>query len=325
MLTGCRRGAVPAALVAGGPAAAARELARLVEAFGRDNVAVELFDHNTPLDEARNDALAALGTRAGVDLVATTNAHYATPSGYALATALAAVRARRSLEEVDGWLPAWAGASLRSGAEQARRFRRYPGVVETAARLGRECAFDLRLIAPGLPPFPVPPGTDEAGYLRTLVEVGGTRRYGRRGAARVSGAWEAIDRELGIIEALGFPGYFLVVWDIVEFCRRENIFCQGRGSAANSAVCYALGITNADAVALGLLFERFLSPARDGPPDIDLDIESGRRDEVIAYVYDRYGREHAAQVANVITYRPRPWQKMFSRRQNSTMYQTTRK
>ncbi len=122
---------------------------------------------------------------------------------------------------------------------------------------------------------------------------------------RVPGAWSAIDRELGIIEALGFPGYFLVVWDIVEFCRRSNIFCQGRGSAANSAVCYALGITNADAVALGLLFERFLSPARDGPPDIDLDIESGRRDEVIAYVYARYGREHAAQVANVITYRPR--------------------
>jgi error-prone DNA polymerase len=305
VLTGCRRGAVPAALLAQGPAAAGRELARLVEAFGRDNVVVELFDHNTPLDEARNDVLAELAIRAGVGLVATTNAHYATPTGYVLATALAAVRARRSLEEVDGWLPPWAGASLRSGAEQARRFRRYPGAVEAATELGRSCAFDLRLIAPGLPPFPVPDGADEAGFLRTLVEAGGTRRYGPRGAERVAGAWEAIDRELGIIEMLGFPGYFLVVWDIVEFCRRANIFCQGRGSAANSAVCYALGITNADAVALGLLFERFLSPARDGPPDIDLDIESGRRDEVISYVYDRYGREHAAQVANVITYRPR--------------------
>jgi len=305
VLTGCRRGAVPAALLAGGPAVAARELARLVEAFGRDNVVVELFDHGTPLDEARNDALATLGIRAGLGVVATTNAHYATPSRYALATALAAVRARRSLEEVDGWLPAWAGAALRSGAEQARRFRRYPGAVEAAAELGRVCAFDLRLIAPGLPPFLVPNGTDEAGFLRTLVEAGGTRRYGPRGAARVPGAWEAIDRELGVIEMLGFPGYFLVVWDIVEFCRRANIFCQGRGSAANSAVCFALGITNADAVGLGLLFERFLSPARDGPPDIDLDIESGRRDEVIAYVYDRYGREHAAQVANVVTYRPR--------------------
>ena len=106
-----------------------------------------------------------------------------------------------------------------------------------------------------------------------------------------------------MIEQLGFPGYFLVVWDIVEFCRRADIFCQGRGCAANSAVCYALGITKADAVSLGLLFERFLSPERDGPPDIDIDIESDRREEVIQYVYERYGRHHTAQVANVITYR----------------------
>ena len=108
-----------------------------------------------------------------------------------------------------------------------------------------------------------------------------------------------------MIGQLGFAGYFLVVWDIAQVCRRLNIYCQGRGSAANSAVCYALGVTNVDAVDLGLLFERFLSPARDGPPDIDVDIESGRREEVIQYVYERYGRRHAAQVANVITYRPR--------------------
>ena len=119
------------------------------------------------------------------------------------------------------------------------------------------------------------------------------------------GAWAQLDRELAIIGALGFPGYFLTVWDIVAFCRDKDIFCQGRGSAATSAVCYALGITNVDAVTLGLLFERFLSPARDGPPDIDVDIESGRREEVIQYVYERYGRLHAAQVANVITYRSR--------------------
>src|SRR4029079_16669799 len=105
--------------------------------------------------------------------------------------------------------------------------------------------------------------------------------------------------------ALNFPGYFLVVWDIVEFCRREDILCQGRGSAANSGVGYALGVTKADAVKLGLLFERFLSPERDGPPDIDLDIESDRREEAIQYVYQRYGRHHTAQVANVITYRAR--------------------
>ena len=115
--------------------------------------------------------------------------------------------------------------------------------------------------------------------------------------------WRQIDHELSVIKTLGFAGYFLTVWDITEFCRTHDIYCQGRGSAANSAVCYSLGITNADAVALNLFFERFLSPARDGPPDIDVDIESGRREEVIQYVYERYGRHHAAQVAAVITYR----------------------
>ena len=117
--------------------------------------------------------------------------------------------------------------------------------------------------------------------------------------------WGQIDHELELIEQLNFPGYFLTVWDIVEFCRRADIYCQGRGSAANSVVCYVLGITKADAWALGLLFERFLSPERDGPPDIDIDIESDRREEAIQYVYERYGREHTAQVANVITYRAR--------------------
>ncbi len=305
VLTGCRQGTVPAALVRDGPAAASRELAQLTDAFGRANVAVELWDHGDPLDSARNDALAEVALRAGVDVVASNNVHYATPARRPLATALAAVGARRSLDEADGWLPGGAGAHLRSGAEQARRFARYPGVVQRAAELGRGCAFDLKLVAPNLPPFPCPPGHDEMSYLRLLTEHGAARptRYGPRAAERVRGAYEQIDHELDLIEVLGFPGYFLIVWDIVRFCREADIYCQGRGSAANSAVCYALDVTKADAVALGLLFERFLSPERDGPPDIDLDIESGRREEVIQYVYDRYGRQYAAQVANVITYR----------------------
>ncbi|MGH9247066.1 MAG: error-prone DNA polymerase [Acidimicrobiales bacterium] len=305
VLTGCRKGTVPAALVRDGPAAAARALADLVALFGTGNVFVELWDHGDPLDSARNDALAQLADRAGVETVATNNVHYATPSRRRLATALAAVRARRSLDELDGWLPAAATAHLRSGAEQARRFLRYPGVVERAAELGRACAFDLTLVAPELPPYPCPDGLDEMAYLRRLVAEGAAHRYGPRTAERIPGAYRQIDHELDLIERLGFPGYFLVVWDIVDFCHRSDIYCQGRGSAANSAVCYALGITNADAVKLGLLFERFLSPERDGPPDIDIDIESDRREEAIQYVYDRYGREHAAQVCNVITYRPR--------------------
>jgi len=305
VLTGCRKGAVPQALVDHGPAAAARQLADLVAVFGRDNVAVELWDHGDPLDSARNDALAELAVRAGVDLVATNNVHYATPARRPLATALAAVRARRSLDEIDGWLPPAASAHLRSGAEMARHFARYPGVVERAGELGRDCAFDLRLVAPRLPDWPVPDGHSEMSWLAELTRQGAERRYGPPDRERVPGAYRQIAHELDLIEHLGFAGYFLVVWDIVEFCRRSDIYCQGRGSAANSAVCYALGVTNADAVKLGLLFERFLSPERDGPPDIDIDIESDRREEAIQYVYERYGRERAAQVANVITYRPK--------------------
>ena len=305
VLTGCRKGSVTRELVAGGPAAAAAELDRLIQAFGRDNLYVELWDHGDPLDSARNDALVRLADRARVEVVATNNVHYATPARRRLATALAAVRARSSLADLDGWLPAGAGAHLRSGLEQATRLARYPGTVELAAELGRALAFDLELVAPRLPDFPVPPGHTEMTWLRELASRGATRRYGPRGSERVPGAWRQIDHELATIEQLGFPGYFLIVWDIVQFCERADIYCQGRGSAANSAVCYAIGITKADAVSLGLLFERFLSPERDGPPDIDLDIEAGRREEVIQYVYERYGRDRAAQVANVITYRPR--------------------
>jgi error-prone DNA polymerase len=305
VLTGCRKGAVPRALVEQGPAAAEHELRRLVEAFGHGNVFVELWDHGDPLDSARNDALAEVAARLGVGVVATNNVHYAAPARRPLATALAAVRARRSLDEIDGWLPGGAGNHLRSGAEQLARLGRYPGTVEAAAELGRECAFDLTLLAPRLPPFPCPAGLSEMAFLRRVVEDGAHQRYGPRGHERIKGAYAQIDHELDLIEQLGFPGYFLVVWDLVRFCHDKGIYCQGRGSAANSAVCYALKVTNADAVLLGLLFERFLSPERDGPPDIDLDIESNRREEVIQYVYDRHGRRYAAQVANVITYRAR--------------------
>jgi len=305
VLTGCRKGAVAAALMEAGPRAAAREVGRLVEAFGRANVAVELWDHGDPLDTARNDALALLAAEWGVDAVATNNVHYATPAGFRLATTLAAIRARRPLAELEGWLPSAPAACLRGADEQLRRFARWPGVVERAGELGLACAFDLRLVAPRLPDFPVPEGMDEQGYLRQLVTEGAIERYGPPHDERVKGAWTQIEHELEVIGGLGFAGYFLVVWDIARVCRQLDIYCQGRGSAANSAVCYALGVTNVDAVDLGLLFERFLSPARDGPPDIDVDIESGRREEVIQYVYERYGRRHAAQVANVITYRPR--------------------
>jgi len=305
VLSGCRKGAMTRALMERGPRAAERELDRLSAAFGRENVAVEIWDHGAPDDVARNDVLAELAVRHDVLLVATNNVHYATPDAFARANVLSALRARQSLEEMEGWLNASPLAHLRSDAEQRRRFARWPGVVDQAGELATALAFDLRLVAPNLPPFSTPAGMDEQSYLEVIVGKGATKRYGTRESERVPGAWHQIDHELGVIKTLGFAGYFLTVWDITEFCRRNDIYCQGRGSAANSAVCFSLGITNADAVKLNLFFERFLSPARDGPPDIDVDIESGRREEVIQYVYERYDRRHAAQVAAVITYRPR--------------------
>jgi error-prone DNA polymerase len=303
VLTGCRKAAVPRALEREGPAGAAVQLCRLIEMFGTEHVVVELTANGRPEDTERNDQLAALAAAHGLDTVATSAAHYATPSRHRLATALAAVRARRSLDEMDGWLPAAATTHLRSGVEMAERFARWPGAVARAAALGRECAFDLQLVTPDLPPFDIPGGHTEASWLRELTWLGAAIRCGSYDER--PGAYHQIEHELAVIEAKNFPGYFLIVHDIVAFCRRADIFCQGRGSAANSAVCFALGITGVDAVAMDLLFERFLAPDRDGYPDIDLDIESDRREEAIQYVYQRYGRDRAAQVANVITYRAR--------------------
>ena len=303
ILTGCRKGHLQQALSTGGDDAAAAALADLVDRFGADRVSIELTHHGHPLDDERNAALAALAPRFGVGVIATTAAHFAEPARGRLAMAMAAIRARQSLDDAAGWLAPRGGAHLRSGDEMARIFAHCPEIVTAAADLGDQCAFELALIAPRLPPFDTPDGHTEDSWLRELTMTGAAGRYGPR--ANAPAAYAQIERELDVIATLNFPGYFLVVHDITQFCRRNNILCQGRGSAANSAVCYALGVTAVDPVANGLLFERFLSPARDGPPDIDIDIESDLREQVIQYVYARYGRDYAAQVANVITYRSR--------------------
>ncbi|WP_162299855.1 error-prone DNA polymerase [Mycobacteroides abscessus] len=303
ILTGCRKGQVRRALAAGGPAAAERALADLVDRFGADRVSIELSRHGHPDEDERNAHLAALASRFGVGVIATTAAHFATPESGRLAMAMAAVRARKSLDDAAGWLDPVGGAHLRSGDEMVRLFSHCPEVVTAAAELGEACAFDLRLIAPKLSPFDVEDGHTEASFLRKLAIEGAARRYGPRAGAEE--AYAQIEKELDIITRKGFPGYFLVVYDIARFCRANDILCQGRGSAVNSAVCYALGVTSIDPVAEGLLFERFMSEARDGEPDIDIDIESDRREEVIQYVYTKHGRDKAAQVANTITYRGR--------------------
>lgn len=305
VLTGCRKGKVRRLLETRGYDAAKQYARTLQEAFGVANVAVEISWEGSPYCAERNAQLAALATDIGAPLVATTNAHYANPKDAELAQALAAIRANSTLEEMDPWLDATSAKHLRSATEMMYLHRAYPHAVSKAAEIGQELAFDLALVAPNLPPYPVPEGHTEASWLRELTMRGALERYGPREAETEKGAYAQIEHELRIIEELGFPGYFLIVYDIVEFCRQNNILAQGRGSAANSAVCYAIGITAVDAVHHGLLFERFLAPERDGPPDIDVDIESRRREEVIQYVYNRYDREHAAQVANVISYRSR--------------------
>ena len=303
ILTGCRKGHVREAFITHGPEAAEKALADLVDRFGADRVSIELTHHGQPLDDEHNVALAALAPKFGVSVVATAAAHFAEPSRARLAMAMGAIRARHSLDEAAGYLAPLGGSHLRSGAEMARLFAHCPQVVMAAADLGERCAFALELIAPQLPPFDVPDGHTEDSWLRHLAMTGAHDRYGP--PDRAPRAYAQVEHELEIIKTLKFPGYFLVVHDITRFCRQNDILCQGRGSAANSAVCYALGVTAVDPVANELLFERFLSPERDGPPDIDIDIESDLRENVIQYVYDRYGRDYAAQVANVITYRGR--------------------
>lgn len=300
ILTGCRKGSVRQALVRDGEHGARDAVRQLVELFGKDNVVVELTDQGNPLDSSINDALASVAARLKLPIIATNNVHYASPEQHRLATALAAVRARRSLDEMNGWLPAAGSAHLRSGAEMAARFSAYPGAIERTVDLADDLAFRLRSVKPGLPNLALPDGHTQMSFLRTLVWQGADKFYpGRRDVV------ERIEKELDVIESKNFPGYFLIVHDLVRFARGEGILCQGRGSAANSAVCYLLEITAVDSIMYNLPFERFLSSLRDEEPDIDVDFDSDRREEVIQYVYNKYGRFNAAQVANVITYRPK--------------------
>ncbi|HJF75636.1 MAG TPA: error-prone DNA polymerase [Brevibacterium linens] len=297
ILTGCRKGPLRRALGDDdGGLSALRELTAL---FGPDRVAVELSRDGTPDDDERLRHLGDLAQRAGLPVMASNAVHFATRAAWKSAQVRASVRSRKSLDELAGWLPATASARIHTGEEMLARFPRQ--ALDNAVRIGRECSFVLSSARPDLPKAPMPDETEGETYLRGLIAERGRTRYGTR--AENPRAWEQLDREMDMIAQLGFCGYFLIVFDITEFCRHMGIFCQGRGSAANSAVCYVLGITAVDAVKHGLLFDRFLSPDRKGYPDIDIDIESGRREEVIQYVYDHFGRDRAAQVANVITYR----------------------
>ena len=305
VLTGCRKGAVRQALQ--GPRTptasqvedAERELIRLLERYGADSVVVELYDHQHPLDSVHNDILNTLAIRHRLQTVATGLVHYATAKDAPLAHMMAAVRSRRSLDQMRRWLPPAPTAFIRSGYDQATRFARFPEAVSNTVTVADEVAFSLKKVKPDLPLSMVPSGHTSTSYLRMLIADAVPRRYPNASRDVV----ERIERELALIEQKGFAGYFLIVHDIVQWARARGILCQGRGSAANSAVCFLLDITAVDSVYYNLPFERFLSALRDEEPDIDVDFEANRREEVIQYVYQRYGRKNAAQVATVIEYR----------------------
>jgi error-prone DNA polymerase len=304
-LSGCWQGAVPRSAAEGDLLGALDAASRLREVFG-DRFFLELTHHGMPGDDKRNDVIADVGMRLGIPTVATNNVHYAHSHDADLSEVLAAIGGRRSLDQQDGFRPATDMRHLRTPDEMAARFARYPGAVERAAELGSALAFDLNLLAPELPDFPMPGSfTTEDEYLAHLVYEGAREVYPGSEEGIDPRARRRLEHELGVIESLGFAGYFLVAWDIVNFARSRDIYCQIRGSGADSAVCRCINLTRVDPIRLGLPFERFLSHERGRPPDIDIDFEAERREEVIQYCYRRYGRERAAMVANVITYRAR--------------------
>lgn len=304
-LTGCHRGAVPKAAAAGDLATTIAETQRLRQLFGA-RLHLEMWHHGMPEDDARNDLMWEVAQKLGVSVIATNQVHYHDRSDAYLSEVLAAIGGRRTLAAADGFRPGSDERYMKHPREMEWRFTRYPGVVARAGELGRRLAFDLGLVAPRLPDFPMPGHfRDEMEYLRHLTWEGARDVYPGSDDGVDPVARRRLSHELGIIDKLGFAGYFLVVKDLVDFARSQDILCQIRGSGADSAVCRCIGLTRVDPIRLHLPFERFLSEERGKPPDIDVDFEADRREEVIQYCYRRYGRERAAMVANVITYRAR--------------------
>jgi error-prone DNA polymerase len=277
-------------------------LDRLVGVFGRDRLYVELQRHLQRDEEADNQALLTLASAYHVPIVATNGVRFATPEDRPLYDVLTCIRHKTDVHRAGHRLAQNAERYLKSPAQMARLFDDLPQAIAASRELADRLEYTMADLGYRFPDYPVPPGESQASFLRKVTDVGARERYRpfhERARAQIA-------RELDLIEKLDLAGYFLIVWDIVNFCRQHDILVQGRGSAANSAVCYSLGITAVDPVGMELLFERFLSEQRGEWPDIDLDLPSGdRREQVIQYVYQRYGARGAAMTANVITYRGR--------------------
>jgi len=274
----------------------------LIGTFGRENVFVEMQRHFLRGEERINRQLVDLAAHYRLSILATNGVQYARPYGREVLDVFTCIREHTHLDAAGKMLTQNAERHLKNDCEMRELFRDLPEAIENTARLAERLTFSLENLGYEFPDFPVPEGHTMDSFLRTITWFGAQQRY----AAIRSAVKRQLEEELNLIQKLGFPGYFLIVWDIINFCREHNIMVQGRGSAANSAVCYCLGITPVDPVSNNLVFERFLNESRKGWPDIDLDLPSGdRRESVIQEIYRRYGKHGAAMTANVITYRGR--------------------
>ena len=306
-LTGGDEGPLAYALANGGMEAGRTTLEQLIAIYGHSNVYVELQRHYNRAQEARNQSAIELARSLNLPLLATQGAQYAKPEARQILDVFTCIRHHRTLDTAGRLLSRNSERYLKSPHQMLQLFADLPEATANTLELSSRLTFTLNDLGYQFPRYPVPEGETMNSFLRARTMEGARDRYLRPGQRELwPRAQRQIERELKLIEHLELPGYFLIVWDIVRYCREQGILVQGRGSAANSAVCYSLGITAVDPVGMDLLFERFLSEERGEWPDIDLDLPSGdQRERVIQYVYRRYGKLGAAMTANVITYRGR--------------------
>ena len=304
-LTGGDEGPLAAALVRGGEAAGREIVEQLTRIFGHGNVYVELQRHREREEEWRNQAAIRIARSLNLPTIATNGVHYATEYDREIQDLFTAIRHHVELDQVGRLLAFNSQRHLKSASEMMAIFSDVPGAIENTIDLSARLCFELDDLGYEFPRYPVPDGDTMDIFLRKRVAEGVQRRYGPKNDPELlKRARKQVEHELALIAKLGFAGYFLIVWDIIRFCKEHDILVQGRGSAANSAVCYCLEITAIDPVGMELLFERFLSESRNEWPDIDLDLPSEeKREQAIQYVYRRYGELGAAMTANVITYR----------------------
>jgi error-prone DNA polymerase len=305
-LTGGDEGPLAAALAAGGLEEGLRCVEKLVRIFGHSNVYIELQRHFRREEEARNRAAIDIARSLNLPLLATNGVCHTTDRQRELCDVFTALRHHRTLATAGRLLSFNSERNVKSPAQMAELFSDLPEAIANTVELSSRLEFTLKDLGYKFPRYPVPEGETMMSVLRARTDEGFRERYGRADRDLRNRARRQIERELALIEKLHLEGYFLIVWDLVRFCRTQNILAQGRGSAANSAVCYSLGITAVDPIRMDLLFERFLSEERGEWPDIDLDLPSGdQRERVIQYLYQRYGERGAGMTANVITYRGR--------------------